>query len=364
MSNTEGMDWGKKVINANNLSLSSMNPFQKFRSILTGWKNLAFKNPIIEELATQRIVECSKCDEAVHSEWVQSVVNGVKAEKPEKKSGLVCRLCDCPIEAKSRSPFETCKLKKWGESDENSTTQITTNMKQLDYMVALESIAKRIDKQHHVVKANAFSETTKKVFAENAAKAIACLFALRNMILSQEQRSDVPEKVYTGDLAKSFSSEEVPREAYEMINVLTYVANDMAKTMEVPRIMKADRTFVEKTADARECEEAVMKAVAAMNETLKFEIPAEEAPATPETPEAPKVEEENKGTVPMADVFNGPEGAPVAEPEKTEIPAAEDEKKNTTSEDSAVTGDPSANAGSVELNEGDHNTQETRPNFE
>ena len=65
----------------------------RVQEIYNGWKNYAFKNPQIEELAKNRIQICVNC--------------------PELKANNACRICGCYVPAKVRSAKSRCPKKKW-----------------------------------------------------------------------------------------------------------------------------------------------------------------------------------------------------------------------------------------------------------
>jgi hypothetical protein len=67
----------------------------KFERIVEGWGNLAFKNPEIEKLATERAKICAVCLQNVN-EWCQ-----------------ICGAIKCYIPAKVRSRTEICKGGLW-----------------------------------------------------------------------------------------------------------------------------------------------------------------------------------------------------------------------------------------------------------
>ena len=64
--------------------------------IINGWKNFAFPNKKIEELAIKRLLICTD-------------KNKCKAMKPNKG----CGICGCYIPAKVRSPKSHCPKKLW-----------------------------------------------------------------------------------------------------------------------------------------------------------------------------------------------------------------------------------------------------------
>jgi len=65
----------------------------RLSEIFDGWKNYAFPNPSIEELAKERIEICVDCDKL--------------------KKNNTCKLCGCYMPAKVRSPKSKCNLNKW-----------------------------------------------------------------------------------------------------------------------------------------------------------------------------------------------------------------------------------------------------------
>lgn len=64
----------------------------KFNEIVSGWKNVVFKTPEIEEMAHKRALICAACPHNVDR---------------------VCQECGCPLVAKTRSPESKCPMKKW-----------------------------------------------------------------------------------------------------------------------------------------------------------------------------------------------------------------------------------------------------------
>lgn len=67
----------------------------QLQEIYEGWKNLAFPNPQIEELAKKRIIIC------------------VNNECKKFKANKSCAVCGCYMPAKTRSKKSKCPLKKW-----------------------------------------------------------------------------------------------------------------------------------------------------------------------------------------------------------------------------------------------------------
>lgn len=65
----------------------------RLTEIYQGWKNYAFPNPQVEEVAKRRIAICVDC--------------------PKLKPNNTCMLCGCYMPAKVRSLKSHCRLKKW-----------------------------------------------------------------------------------------------------------------------------------------------------------------------------------------------------------------------------------------------------------
>jgi len=66
----------------------------KLKSILTGWKNVIWRDPVIEKIAHERAAICAECD---------------------LNKGSWCSDCNCFIPAKARSLAESCLL--WDDID-------------------------------------------------------------------------------------------------------------------------------------------------------------------------------------------------------------------------------------------------------
>jgi len=79
------------------------------KNILEGWFYYAFKNPVKEKTAKKRAEICAGCDEKKKSNILTIIIG----DKVKEIQGYKCKLCDCPLSAKVRSPDEYCKLKKW-----------------------------------------------------------------------------------------------------------------------------------------------------------------------------------------------------------------------------------------------------------
>ena len=65
--------------------------------VITGWRNVFFRNDTIEDIAKRRLKVCSRCMD-------------VPIGEIEK---MKCKQCNCPLVAKARSPDDDCPLKLW-----------------------------------------------------------------------------------------------------------------------------------------------------------------------------------------------------------------------------------------------------------
>lgn len=79
-------------------------------NIIAGWSNLAFKDPAVESLATERAEICSKCPFAELSSGLHTIVVD---NKTTQVRGLKCGKCGCPLSAKVRTPMDSCPIGKW-----------------------------------------------------------------------------------------------------------------------------------------------------------------------------------------------------------------------------------------------------------
>ena len=77
-------------------------------NIIYGWKNVAFKNEEVEKLALSRAKICDTCEHAV--EGSIEVIEKTELKIIQK---LKCKLCQCPLSAKTRSKKEKCDKNKW-----------------------------------------------------------------------------------------------------------------------------------------------------------------------------------------------------------------------------------------------------------
>jgi hypothetical protein len=73
----------------------------KAANIAEGYKNLLVTNSEIEELASNRLKICSPCS------------SKLPLVKIKDKQYYICKECNCPLDAKTRSTGEQCDLKKW-----------------------------------------------------------------------------------------------------------------------------------------------------------------------------------------------------------------------------------------------------------
>jgi len=69
-----------------------MTPAEKIGSIITGWKNVIWKDEKTEQEAIRRVKICSECG---------------------SNNRNICMQCSCFIPAKARSMRENCPLSKW-----------------------------------------------------------------------------------------------------------------------------------------------------------------------------------------------------------------------------------------------------------
>lgn len=88
------------------------NMFERIKEIVEGWKNYAFTDPKIEELAEYRAGICGECPEPQPGLFQVLDNSTMKFKQVE---GLVCNQCGCPLSAKTRSPNSACPLNKWLE---------------------------------------------------------------------------------------------------------------------------------------------------------------------------------------------------------------------------------------------------------
>ncbi len=64
----------------------------KFDEIVSGWKNVIFKDKDVEKMANERALICAGCPFNVNN---------------------ICQECGCPLVAKTRSPQSKCPKNKW-----------------------------------------------------------------------------------------------------------------------------------------------------------------------------------------------------------------------------------------------------------
>lgn len=73
----------------------------KVSSIVEGYTNLIIPDTEIEVLASKRLEICSQCP------------SRLPLVKIKEKQYYICKECNCPLDAKTRSTGEQCNLKKW-----------------------------------------------------------------------------------------------------------------------------------------------------------------------------------------------------------------------------------------------------------
>ena len=80
----------------------------KFKGIITAWRNRWNPTPEITALAEKRLAICSKCP--ARKEIIKDV-----------SFFVVCDMCGCPLEAKSHSPAKgACPSGQWDVVDNES----------------------------------------------------------------------------------------------------------------------------------------------------------------------------------------------------------------------------------------------------
>lgn len=94
-------------------------PTKTFLEITAGFKNLIFKTKEHEEMATLRADICSKsgpegneCESLDPEHPFKKWMPGMSG-KGEKITGMGCKICNCYLPAKVRSPLSSCPLDKW-----------------------------------------------------------------------------------------------------------------------------------------------------------------------------------------------------------------------------------------------------------
>jgi len=83
-----------------------------FNAILSGWKNVIFKNKDIEELAIVRAKICSSCPHA-NKKYKFKPFRPTEGEETKSIEGLACNVCGCPLSAKVRQVLENCPEDRW-----------------------------------------------------------------------------------------------------------------------------------------------------------------------------------------------------------------------------------------------------------
>lgn len=64
----------------------------KLEEIISGWSNVIFTDPKVEEEALRRAKICSACENNINN---------------------ICHICKCPLIAKTRSSKSECPIKLW-----------------------------------------------------------------------------------------------------------------------------------------------------------------------------------------------------------------------------------------------------------
>ena len=96
-------------ISATPCNTCSGNNKGKLGRIVEGWRYSIFKDPEVEKVATQRALRCATCD--FNKDMLDSDLE--ELSNPLGISIPVCTKCYCPISAKTRSPEETCPIRRW-----------------------------------------------------------------------------------------------------------------------------------------------------------------------------------------------------------------------------------------------------------
>lgn len=71
----------------------------KFMEIITGWRNLLFRDDFVEEVALDRLEVCSECK--------------YNTTYPDLTMLSLCKECGCVLEAKARNLDSNCPKAKW-----------------------------------------------------------------------------------------------------------------------------------------------------------------------------------------------------------------------------------------------------------
>jgi hypothetical protein len=83
---------------------------RKLRAIVSAYKNYAFPNEEIEQMAIGRAKICAKCDHANPDHPFKLLLDD---NRTKDIKGLGCDICHCPISAKIRQIYTGCPEKKW-----------------------------------------------------------------------------------------------------------------------------------------------------------------------------------------------------------------------------------------------------------
>jgi hypothetical protein len=81
----------------------------RLKAIVSGFKNYAFLNKEVEELAIKRAMVCAVCPLAVETMLKQILPD----DSIKTIEGLKCSDCGCILSAKVRQRIESCPQNKW-----------------------------------------------------------------------------------------------------------------------------------------------------------------------------------------------------------------------------------------------------------
>lgn len=86
----------------------------RFQRIVQGWKNYINHDSVGLATAMNRAKICAECkDEKGDPVAVPCMITQVLPDEIKEIEGLKCKICNCPLSAKTRSEEEKCPLKKW-----------------------------------------------------------------------------------------------------------------------------------------------------------------------------------------------------------------------------------------------------------
>jgi len=86
----------------------------KLKRIVEGWSKKLHVSSINKEqqvLALQRMHICMRCPHA-QEQWMTKLIDGI-LKNDELGSGIGCRVCGCPLQAKVLVEKEKCPIEKW-----------------------------------------------------------------------------------------------------------------------------------------------------------------------------------------------------------------------------------------------------------